>query len=113
MMHLAPFYVRLQPVARFLQGNTCHSLHQEGLRSSLRGVLRKRLAAVGWPPPLSSAAGSSLGAEPDASSQQWHGFEQADPMVRALQRLLLFPVITTAFNCGDRLCTIADINLAL
>ena len=38
------------------------------------------MAALGWPPPL-----SGLGVEQDASSQEWHGFEQAAPMVSAAQ----------------------------
>ena len=34
---------------------------------------------MGWPPtPITS---SGMGLEPDPSSQQWHGFEQANPMV--------------------------------
>lgn len=56
-------------------------LVQEALVVCLRGVLRERLARVGWPPPVAARPGSSGslggGSEPDV----WRGLEAAHPQV--------------------------------
>lgn len=57
---------------------------QEGLGAALRAVLCERLAQVGWPPPITSAAavGEPSGGQP--GGQGWHGLEQADAQVPLL-----------------------------
>ena len=87
-----------------LQGNehktavlTAWHPSQEALASALRGVLRKQLAALGWPPPL-----SGLGVEQDAQSQEWHGFEQAPPLVRVAREARLRMCMPSSGSCGSK-----------
>ncbi|BDA46253.1 probable RAD50-interacting protein 1 [Coccomyxa sp. Obi] len=51
---------------------------QDKLVTCLRGVLRQRLAAVGWPPPVTLGSGAANGSRND-NQEQWNGFQQTDP----------------------------------
>ena len=68
---------------------------QEGLAAALRAVLCERLAQVGWPPPITSAAavGEPAGGQP--GGQGWHGLEQADAQVPSILRLLVESDVVT------------------
>ncbi len=49
----------------------------------LRGVLRQRLEAVGWPPPVTVGLGASPSSR-NSSEEEWQGFTQADPQACSL-----------------------------
>jgi hypothetical protein len=99
----------------YKQYEDCVGCAQEKLVACLRGVLRQRLEALGWPPPVTVGSGASSSSR-NTSEEEWQGFTQADPLVENLSPSYLYEALAYSWylaTFGPPCCTHFTIAMCL